>query len=94
MNEAQERFVNYLSIFFHNSFTRKRMGTWFLDGQTLIDFITNGQINFSKIQAGLIGVNEKQYLEACKAMNCKVELVNDRYETAICHTPDDKVPSV
>jgi hypothetical protein len=101
MSDAQERFINHLSVFFHVNFTRRGMGAWFLDGQTLIDFIINRTVKMNRkyppsgkpgVEIGLIGVNEKQLIEVSSRMRNDIKKVGDRYEIIIYHAPDYNIP--
>jgi len=70
------------------------MGIWFLDGQTLVDFVTNGNINMKRIEIGLLGVNEKQFIEGCAVMRNEVKKIGNVYETIVYHAPEYKIPKV
>ncbi len=96
LNEAQERLINYISLFFGGHFSRKGLGTWFLDGDTLIDFIINRRIGMKKsIEIGLQGVTEKQLLAVSGSMRNEIKKKEDgTYEVIVYHAPDYKVPTV
>jgi len=95
LNDAQERMINYMSMFFTAHFTRKKIGAWFMDGDTLIDFIINRRIGMKKpLEVGLYGVNEKQLSEVSEKMRSPIEKIGDKYSLTIYHAPDYKVPKV
>lgn len=96
LNEAQERLINYVSMFFGAHITRKLAGSWFIDGDTLIDFIINRRIGMKKsLEVGLQGVTEKQLLAVSESMRNDIKKLPDgRFEIIVYHAPDYKVPTV
>ena len=96
LNDAQERLINYMSMFFCSHFNRKNIGAWFLDGDTLIEFIINRRISMRKaIEVGLLGVTEKQLMEVSEKMRNPIKkLSEDTYELIVYYAPDYNVPKV
>ena len=82
-------------MFFGANFTRKKIGAWFLDGQTLINFIINRKVSLNNpLEIGLCEVNEKQLIDASKKMDTKIKKLDGKYEITVFKTSEYQVPKV
>ena len=95
LSDSQERLINYTSMFFGANFTRKKIGAWFLDGQTLINFIINRKVSLNNpLEIGLCEVNEKQLIDASKKMDTKIKKLDGKYEITVFKTSEYQAPKV
>lgn len=85
MTEEIERFYNYLINFF-DSYCRRNKAVWFLDGNTLAEFVCNMRL-IGKINIGMIKTNANDLIQACEKYNYPTKYINKKIQIKINKIP-------